>query len=317
MTKRRLLHIIVALIIIDVGAAFWYFATRAEKEENASMAFDRANLNQAVVDADTIGDAPIPDVYSKIKQTHRYFISTKPAIDGDTATYYGCAKHTWLRLPQSINGNKNVPNLLSEIERKLWPNKYVGITTDSRPFDMAIRQFESNPEFNSPEEIAFREINYKPNVSQSFFSEQTIKVFPVFTSDIFLVMRVERVAVNSLTEHKLLAFVIYDRERQNVISWNEIIDHNKENSILKLINAKIDTLNKGDKSNYQHAFALPREIRPGRYGVMFVFQQGTIADGDLGVIEIFLPYRDVLPFLTPNFQAIVKRNNGFWEYKSL
>ncbi|MBQ1611110.1 MAG: hypothetical protein II087_04345, partial [Muribaculaceae bacterium] len=64
-----------------------------------------------------------------------------------------------------------------------------------------------------------------------------------------------------------------------------------------------------------HAANLPAEITLGRKGILFVFESGSIADIDKGIIDVFLPYSRLKPYFTAEFKNIVEANNGYWDYE--
>mgnify|MGYP006873041516 CR=1 FL=1 len=145
------------------------------------------------------------------------------------------------------------------------------------------------------------------NVSQ-------VLVYPYMTSQRLLVMEIDKVEYNGSSTLESNPFIHYDRQNQHVLSRPEILvtDFEKESKLRKALNKKIDELNKSRGDNkLQHALNVPAEICCGKKGISFQFKYGTISSSP---IEIVLDYDKMEPFLTKDFQQLLKSNEGYSLY---
>ena len=87
-------------------------------------------------------------------------------------------------------------------------------------------------------------------------------------------------------------------------------DVDKENKLLRVINKKIDDLNKGrsDDRRLQHALNVPAEVCCSKNGILFEFQHGSISNDP---IEVLIDYDKLEPFLTADFQQMQSHNEDY------
>ena len=142
-------------------------------------------------------------------------------------------------------------------------------------------------------------------------------VYPYMTSQRLLVMEIDKVEYNGSTTVENSSFVHYDRMKQRLLSRLDILvaDVDKENKLLKVINKKIDHLNKGrgESNQLQHALNVPAEVRCGKNGIVFLYKHGSIANDP---IDIQIDYDQLKPFLTTDFEQMLENNEGYWLYKN-
>ena len=67
-----------------------------------------------------------------------------------------------------------------------------------------------------------------------------------------------------------------------------VADVDKENKLLKVINKKIDQLNKGrgESNQLQHALNVPAEVRCGKNGIVFLYKHGSIANDPIDIQDL-------------------------------
>jgi hypothetical protein len=125
-------------------------------------------------------------------------------------------------------------------------------------------------------------------------------------------MEIDKVEYNGRTTNENDYFVHYDRQRQRVLSRIDILiaDVDKENKVLKLINKKIDELNKsrGESNQLQHALNVPAEVCCSKKGILFQYKQGSISDN---AIEVMIDYDDLEPYLTEDFKQLMNGNDNY------
>ena len=155
-----------------------------------------------------------------------------------------------------------------------------------------------------------------PHIVPVYGNVSQVLVYPYMTSQRLLVMEVDQVEYNGHATVEDVYFIHYDRIRHRVLSRIDILtaDVSKENQLLKLINKKIDNLNRGrgDSNRLQHALNVPAEVCCGSKGILFQFRQGSISTGP---IEVQIDYDDVKPFLTDGFAQLLANNEGYHTYK--
>lgn len=310
MTKKNLIIVIVLLTIIDLVAAGWYMSCRIEASGRSQDLFGKRDSTEVVVEADTVTNASQADLFDKLELKSYYFISNSPTIKGDESSYYTSIKHVKLRWPLKINGNDELVELEKELIKKAFGNGQATMK-DARS------AFLNTPQFNKPMGDDYRSLVKAPTVYPVYGNVSQVLVYPYMTSQRLLVMEIDKVEYNGNSTVEGTAYVHYDRMQQRVLSRLDILvaDVEKENKLLKLINRKIDDLNKGrsDDNKLQHALNVPTEIRCGKRGVVFQYQHGTIASSP---IEILIDYDKLQPFFTEEFKQIQEHNDGYWVYKT-
>lgn len=303
-TKRAFFIVIAVLVILDIAAAFWYVAGRLNSDDAATNPF--AAEKAAVTDSTIVGETT-PDEF-EVNERSAYFVSKSPVSSAKPNVYWTSTKRYKGRIPVSVNGSDAIVDLLKEIEHNAF-----GFETGS--VNTCATAFLKSPKFNSSTPVDFKAVTKAPQVQAMYGTVSTIKIYPTFTSDYLLVMAIDKQDYdgNATTQH--MSFVIYNRKKHQVLDKENIFNKKHEPKILGLINSHIDELNLGGSLNLRHAASLPPEITLGRKGILFVFEGGTIADIDKGIIDIFLPYSRLKPYFTAEFKNIVEANNGFWDYE--
>lgn len=309
MTKKNLIIVIILLSVIDLVAAGWYMSRRIEASGRSQNLFEQRDSTEQVAMADTITSASQADVFDDLQHNTYYFIANDPAINGDNSSYYTSIKHVKVRWPKKVNGNEELTELNRELISKAFGNSQAQMK-DARYV------YLNEPAFNKPiGENDYHKLTKAPKVVPTYGNVSQVLVYPYMTSQRLLVIEIDKVEYNGTSTIENNNFVHYDRQNQHVLSRLDILatDFEKENKLLKAINKKIDDLNKGRESGkLQHALNVPAEICCGKKGISFQFKHGTISSTP---VEILIDYDTMEPFMTKDFQQLVKNNDGCSLYK--
>ena len=306
MTKKNLIITICLLAVIDLVAAGWYMSRRIEAGGSQSL-FSQRDSADVVTEADTLVTTFQEDLFDEEQHNAYYFIANTPSVGGDNSSRYTSIKHVKVRWPSKVNGDSNFEELNKELISKAFGN------TQSQMKD-ARYVYLNKPSFNKPIGDDYRKLSTAPAIVPVYGNVSQVLVYPYMTSQRLLVMEIDKVEYNGSTTTESDYFIHYDRQRQRVLSRLDILtaDVDKENKLLKLINKKIDDMNKsrGDQAKLQHALNVPAEICCGKKGVKFEYKQGTIWTTP---IEVIIDYDQLDQFFTQDFKQLIKEND---EYKT-
>ena len=310
MTKKNLIIVIILLTIIDMVAAGWYLSRRIEASGKSQNLFDQRDSTEVIAMADTVTTASQADVFDKIQHNTYYYIANTPNIKGDETSYYTSIKHVKVRWPKKINGDAEFESLNKELIKKAFGNSQ-GSLKDARYV------YLNSPNFNKPlSDDEYHKVVEAPRTYPVYGNISQVLVYPYMTSQRLLVMEIDKVEYNGTATSENSSFIHYDRLNRRVLSRLDILmtDLDKENKLLKVINKKIDELNKGrsEDNQLQHALNVPAEVCCRKKGIIFQFKQGSISSSP---IDILLDYDKLKDFLTKDFQLLVENNDGFWIYK--
>ena len=279
MTKKNLIIVIILLSVIDLVAAGWYMSRRIETGNKGDSLFGGRDSTEVITEADTVVTTNVADVFDKEQHNAYYYIGNTPAVGGDKSTCYTSIKHVKVRWPQS---------------------RYVYLNT---------------PTFNKPMGDDYHSSVKAPRIVPIYGNVSQVLVYPYMTSQRLLVMKVDKVEYNGHATVEDNYFIHYDRVRHRVLSRIDILtaDVSKENQLLKLINKKIDILNRGrgDSNHLQHALNVPAELCCSSKGILFQFRQGSISSGP---VEVQIDYDDVKPYLTDGFAQMLANNEDYHIY---
>ncbi len=309
MSKRTYLILILLLVVVDIVAGFWYLAVRIETNGNSVDIFGQPPETGPVMEADTISETNIPDVFRMFSRD-TFFMSNQPADKSLPSSYFTSVKHIRLRWPESINGNDSLVTLEHALLEKMF-------STDRTSLSFAINQELGKPTFNTAHNIAYHSVASAPASHSKYSNESSLLVYPILTSMRLLVMEVERQRYNGIETVKSRAYVHYDRGRQRVLAQGDIFDRENESLLLETINKKINRLNLEQKLNLNQASQVPREFMAKHKGCLFIFPTGSIAPPNEGPTEVFIGYDELMPLFTPLFKTLVEENEGYWDYKPL
>ena len=309
MTKRNLIITIILLSFIDLVAAGWYMSRRIEASGKSQNFFDQRDTTETIAEADTVITTFQEDLFDELQHNTYYYIANTPSVSGDNSTRYTSIKHVKVRWPRKVNGDSEFEALNKELISKAFDN------AQSRMKD-ARYLYLNKPSFNKPLGDDYKSLSSAPTIVPVYGNVSQVLVYPYMTSQRLLVMEIDKVEYNGRTTSENDYFVHYDRQRQRVLSRIDILiaDVDKENKVLKLINKKIDELNKsrGESNQLQHALNVPAEVCCSKKGLMFQFKHGSISSSP---IEILLDYDKVKEFMTKDFELLVDNNEGYWLYK--
>jgi len=305
MTKRNLIIVIILLCIIDLAAAGWYMSRRIEATGRIGNLFDEDSSSEVIAEADTTMSESQPDEFDKLQFNTYYFISNTPSIKGDHSSYYTSIKHVKVIWPLKVNGDSEFSSLNKELIKNAFDN------TQSKLKD-ARYVYLNAPNFNKPIGDDYRTLVKAPKIYPIYGNVSQVLVYPYMTSKRLLVMQIDKVEYNGSSTSESNIHIHYDRLKQRVLSRLDIFvaDIDKENKLLKVINKKIDDLNKrrSDDNQLQHALNVPSEICCGKDGVLFNFKLGSISNQP---IEILIDYDKLEPFFTEEFKQLQQQNEGY------
>ena len=306
MTKKNLIIVIVLLALIDLVAAGWYTSRRIEASGKSQSFFvDQRDSTEVITMADTVTAASQADVFDKLQLNTYYFIANTPAVAGNNNTCYTSIKHVKVRWPKKINGDEDLSDLNKELIKKAFGNNQSQLK-DAR------YTFLNTPVFNKPVGDDYRTLVKAPTIYPTYGNVNQVLVYPYMTSQRLLVMEIDKVVYDGSSTDKTNTYVHYDRQKGRVLSRMDILqaDASLENKLLKVINKKIDDLNRGrsEDRKLQHALNVPADICCGKKGITFLFKQGAIDDDN---IEVHVDYDKLEPFFTQEFKQIQANNEGF------
>lgn len=305
MTKRNLIITIILLSFIDLVAAGWYMSRRIEASGNSQNFFDQRDTTETIAEADTVITTFQEDLFDELQHNTYYYIANTPSVSGDNSTRYTSIKHVKVRWPRKVNGDSEFEALNKELISKAFDN------AQSRMKD-ARYLYLNKPSFNKPLGDDYKSLSSAPTIVPVYGNVSQVLVYPYMTSQRLLVMEIDKVEYNGRTTNENDYFVHYDRQRQRVLSRIDILiaDVDKENKVLKLINKKIDELNKsrGESNQLQHALNVPAEVCCSKKGILFQYKQGSISDN---AIEVMIDYDDLEPYLTEDFKQLMNGNDNY------
>ncbi len=305
MTKRNLIITIILLSFIDLVAAGWYMSRRIEASGNSQNFFDQRDTTETIAEADTVITTFQEDLFDELQHNTYYYIANTPSVSGDNSTRYTSIKHVKVRWPRKVNGDSEFEALNKELISKAFDN------AQSRMKD-ARYLYLNKPSFNKPLGDDYKSLSSAPTIVPVYGNVSQVLVYPYMTSQRLLVMEIDKVEYNGRTTSENDYFVHYDRQRQRVLSRIDILiaDVDKENKVLKLINKKIDELNKsrGESNQLQHALNVPAEVCCSKKGILFQYKQGSISDN---AVEIMIDYDDLEPYLTEDFKQLMNGNDNY------
>lgn len=305
MTKRNLIITIILLSFIDLVAAGWYMSRRIEASGNSQNFFDQRDTTETIAEADTVITTFQEDLFDELQHNTYYYIANTPSVSGDNSTRYTSIKHVKVRWPRKVNGDSEFEALNKELISKAFDN------AQSRMKD-ARYLYLNKPSFNKPLGDEYKSLSSAPTIVPVYGNVSQVLVYPYMTSLRLLVMEIDKVEYNGRTTSENDYFVHYDRQRQRVLSRIDILiaDVDKENKVLKLINKKIDELNKsrGESNQLQHALNVPAEVCCSKKGILFQYKQGSISDN---AVEIMIDYDDLEPYLTEDFKQLMDGNDNY------
>lgn len=309
MTKRNLIIIIILLSVIDLVAAGWYMSRRIETGNKGESLFGGRDSTDVIVEADTVVTTSEPDEFDDLQHNTYYHVANSPSVSGDKSTCYTSVKHVKVRWPKSVNGNKELETLNRELISKAFGNSQSKLK-DGR------YMYLNTPSFNKPMGDDYRTVSQSPAIVPVYGNVSQVLVYPYMTSQRLLVMEIDKVEYNGHATVEDNQFIHYDRVKHRVLSRIDMLGASvdNENKLLKLINKKIDILNRGrgDSNHLQHALNVPTELCCSKNGIIFHFKQGSISSSPA---EVQVDYSDLKPCLTTGFAQLLENNDGYQVYK--
>ena len=305
MTKKNLIIVIVLLAVIDLVAAGWYLSRRIETGDKGENLFGGRDTSEVITEADTVVSTSVPDVFDELQFSSSYHVADSPSMAGDKSTCYTSIKHVKVRWPLKVNGSEALETLNKELISKAFGNSQVRMK-DARYV------YLKTPSFNKPMGDDFHMLSKAPAIVPLYGNVSQVLVYPYMTSNRLLVMEIDKIEYNGHATIEDDYFIHYDRVSHRIMSRIDILsaDIANENKLLKLINKKIDNLNRGrgDSNRLQHALNVPAELCCGKNGIIFQFRQGSISSGP---IEVEVDYDNLKPYLTKGFAQLLESNDGY------
>ena len=303
MTKRNLIIVIILLSVIDLVAAGWYMSRRIEASGKSQNLFEQRDSTEVIAMADTVINASQADVFDKEQHNTYYFIANTPSIPGDNSSRYASIKHVKVRWPKKINGDDELTELNKELISKAFGNSHSSLK-DARYV------YLNAPSFNKPIGDDYKKLTSAPTIVPVYGNVSQVLVYPYMTSQRLLVMEIDKVEYDGRNTSEENFFIHYDRQRQRVMSRLDILvaEAGKENELLKVINKKIDEINKGrSKGQLQHALNVPAEICCTKKGILFQYKHGSISSEP---VEILIDNSKLEPFFTEDYKQMQEHNEG-------
>ena len=309
MTKRNIIIVIILLSVIDLVAAGWYMSRRIETGDKSEGLFGGRDSSDVITEADTVVTTSVPDMFDKLEHSATYYIANSPSVSGDKSTCYTSIKHVKLRWPLKVNGSDVLESLNKALVGKAFGNSHSQVK-DAR------YMYLKTPSFNKPMGDDYRTLNKAPLIVPVYGNVSQVLVYPYMTSNRLLVMEIDKVEYNGHATLEDNFFIHYDRGTHRVLSRIDILssDISNENKLLKLINKKIDNLNRsrGESNHLQHALNVPAELCCGKNGIIFQFRQGSISSGP---VAVQVDYDDLKSYLTPSFTQLMEGNGDYQVFK--
>ena len=307
MTKRNLIIVIILLSVIDLVAAGWYMSRRIEASGKSQNLFEQRDSTEVIAMADTVTNASQADVFDKEQHNTYYFIANTPSISGNNSSRYASIKHVKVRWPKKINGDDELTELNKELISKAFGNSHSSLK-DARYV------YLNTPSFNKPIGDDYKKLTSAPTIVPVYGNVSQVLVYPYMTSQRLLVMEIDKVEYDGRNTSEENFFIHYDRQRQRVMSRLDILvaEAGKENELLKVINKKIDEINKGrSKGQLQHALNVPAEICCTKKGILFQYKHGSISSEP---VEILIDNSKLEPFFTEDYKQMQEHNEGYHIY---
>lgn len=308
MTKRNLIIVIILLSVIDLVAAGWYMSRRIEASGKSHNLFEQRDSTDVIAMADTVTNASQADVFDKEQHNTYYFIANTPSIPGDNTSRYASIKHVKVRWPKKINGDNELADLNKELISKAFGNNHSSMK-DARYV------YLNTPAFNKPIGDDYKKLSSAPTIVPVYGNVSQVLVYPYMTSQRLLVMEIDKVEYDGRSTSEDNYYIHYDRQRQRVMSRLDILvaEVGKENGLLKVINKRIDELNKSrSKGQLQHALNVPAEICCTQKGILFQYKHGSISSEP---VEILIENSKLEPFFTEEYKQMQEHNEGYHLYK--
>lgn len=306
MSKRNYYIIIAILVALDIAAAFWYMAGHINSDGKSDFFGSNSEL---AMEADTISDKFVSDKFESIEY-NAFYVSKIPAVGNDQTTYYTSIKRLKASIPSAINNNNDVAALVAEVANKAFPNCHGN-------FESGTQMFLKTPSFNVAN-VDYKVISSAPTIFSKYGNVQGVKIYPIFSSKNYLVMAINRSSYKGETTQHESRYVNYNRINHNIITAKDVFISNHDDKLLELVNQKIEKLiSENTQWKLHKASTLSSEIYLRRTGVFFVYQPGVIAEKEDGVMEVFVNFDRLNPYLQPKFKQLIASNSNAQELKPL
>lgn len=94
--------------------------------------------------------------------------------------------------------------------------------------------------------------------------------------------------------------LLYDKTTGRIFKGDDIINTSSP-ELLRLLNRTI----KAKRRDYSEATEVPDQVIPGATALTFVFPKYSISYGAEGNVKISVPYTKLMPYLKPDFKAVM------------
>lgn len=300
MTKRTLYIIIGILVVMDMAAGFWYLAGHINSDGHGVELFSN---NQEVTDADTLGGNTSPDRYRTIDD-FRYYVSAQPGKPDDALTYYCSVKRVKARLPIQVNGSRDIGDLLTAINNGAFGNNDASV-------ESSVNVFLSNPTFTTNEPIDYKRTTNQPTVREGYGHVESVKIYPAYASANFLTMTIDRQRYDGHQKTENLQFVSYARTAHHLLTFTQIFNADRNDTLLQTINRRITYRNTHGGHHFRHARELPNTLLLRPNGITFIYGPGKIG---ISAVQVFVPYDELQSTLTTEFRSLMASDNGGYDF---
>lgn len=308
MSKRTLFIIIGLLSLLDLATFFIYFVGHSNSDGKSPIEYVLRD-SLAVEMADTIPDALVTDVYDTIYRSVNY-VSRDFMTVGRARKPMTCTVKLKMLWPKSVNNNTGLKDLHNELLALIGAPK--GTTgTDAADFILG------KPEFAKPSNSFVRSSSSVAGKG-GIHTLQQYRVFPYICTNYLLEMVVVVEKHDGMTLARSMSIVHYDRQRHELLPINKILDMEKSDSILALVNQNIESLKMlGNHDNWHETTILPTQFLLGKKSVIFYLHDGAIAPQGAGIHEISVPNKDMESFFTNSYREMLNNDTHFKTYDFL
>lgn len=293
--KRTLFTIIAVLVVLDLAALMWYLIGTLNSDGRHADLFERTD-SAATEMADTVADNTVDDHFRIISDT-THFIATGADLEGTGKRQAStmCIKLKW---PVDINGNDNLQELEDALINAAFGQSYNNVNE-------AIAAMKKDPKFSYPVS-EFTRVARQPDTTRTSATKFMLRAFPYISTDKLLEYIVlQETRTGSHVRRKMLV-VHYDRVKHNVFTAQDVLNFAKQDSILALVNQRIEGIAIETADARLHETAnVPLQFLLGRKSVIFYFPDGAIAPLGTGVKEVAVSNQDIKPYFTDFYRQML------------
>lgn len=252
------------------------------------------------------------DKFENINKSYTWASERKIYDDWEDKYAYGTHTISFdLKVPTSLNG------INIDIANKLLTYSLLE-TQNHNDFNKAINYVKNNFSM-SHEGIRYKLTNTEySNVSHINSGWTEYSLYPYISSSnlIGFALYIHNGGYGGnqgTTSYEYITLVRNASNNDYIIKNNQIFNSSATRAnILKLINQQITALNKRSEYGYDKAERVPNNIRIGKNGISFIFDNYEIGPGAAGCVHIEVSYDKLKPYLNPSFYKLITTSTN-WE----